>query len=109
MQQLVGASSATLQTLESMADQPIGGGVGAQRQRVSLPRNFTRDFNGLGNEIKYLIIHRLAVGGYQKKIECRTVLLSDHQHGRDAAADAIDGAGAVRFELAGVHHAEKTF
>jgi hypothetical protein len=64
---------------------------------------------GSATEVQDVFVHRLAIAGNEEEIERWAVGLADEEHGRDAAADAADGAGAVGRQLAGVHHAEVTF
>jgi hypothetical protein len=100
---------ALVRSRQSPPDPPIGRWVGAQDEQAILSFDVTGDLHRFRNEVKYLLIYRLARGGDQQQITGGAVFLTDKQNGRDAAANASDRAGAMRQELARIHHAKETF
>src|SRR5881628_771942 len=89
-------------------DATIRGGVGAEDEQLTLALDFAGDFHRLGDEVQDVFVHGLAITGDEEEIERGAVGPTDQEHRRDAAADAANGAGAVRRERAWIHHAEVT-
>jgi len=75
---------------------------GSARRTSSSPWRWTAgNFQWLRDEVEHLFVHRLAVAGDEQEVERSAVWLADEKHGRDAAADAANRAGAVRGQLSG--------
>src|SRR5439155_22709468 len=83
--------------------------ISFQNQKFPLALDFTGDFDRLGDKVQHLLIDGAAVTGDKEEAERGAVGLANQEHGRDAAADAANGACAMRRERAGIHDAEVTF
>src|SRR6266478_6550616 len=104
------AWSARVSAAAQSFEQTIRGAVGDWTQSLRNARpQYAQTATASALCLEHLFVDGFAIGGDEKKIDRRAVLLPHQQHRRTPTADAADGARAVWRKLAGVHHAQETF
>lgn len=67
------------------------------------------EFDRFGNEVENDVVERFAVGSHEEEEFVVACGVASEEPDGNATADALDGAGAMGFEGAGVHGAEPAF